>query len=150
MSEIKPDHVVEDEAIDYFLDENLDVESQQYLMNAIDSDPQLEAIFEAVMLRAIEFSGAGEVDGKGTGTSDEIPARLSDGEFVFTAKAVEAIGVENLERMMARAEERYDAAGIDIEHEMGIEGSEDKITVKESGADALKRIDSEIDRIETK
>jgi hypothetical protein len=29
----------------------------------------------------------GESDGPGTGTSDDIPAMLSDGEFVMTAKA---------------------------------------------------------------
>ena len=34
----------------------------------------------------------GKVDGPGTGTSDSIPARLSDGEFVFTAKAVRGAG----------------------------------------------------------
>ena len=30
----------------------------------------------------------GEVNGPGTGTSDSVPARLSDGEFVLTAKSV--------------------------------------------------------------
>tara|TARA_R100001163_G_scaffold15621_1_gene14134 strand:+ start:386 stop:1459 length:1074 start_codon:yes stop_codon:yes gene_type:complete len=34
----------------------------------------------------------GEINGPGTGTSDDIPAMLSDGEFVFTAKAVENAG----------------------------------------------------------
>ena len=34
----------------------------------------------------------GEIDGPGTGTSDDIPAMLSDGEFVFTAKAVNNAG----------------------------------------------------------
>jgi hypothetical protein len=34
----------------------------------------------------------GPVDGPGNGTSDSIPAMLSDGEFVFTAKAVRAMG----------------------------------------------------------
>jgi hypothetical protein len=34
----------------------------------------------------------GKVQGPGTGTSDSIPARLSDGEFVFTAKAVRGAG----------------------------------------------------------
>jgi hypothetical protein len=34
----------------------------------------------------------GPIDGPGTGTSDDIPAMLSDGEFVFTAKAVRNIG----------------------------------------------------------
>jgi hypothetical protein len=34
----------------------------------------------------------GAIDGAGTGTSDSIPARLSDGEFVMTAKAVRGAG----------------------------------------------------------
>jgi len=43
---------------------------------------------ESVMFAA----GGGEVDGPGTGTSDSVPARLSDGEFVVTAKAVRGAG----------------------------------------------------------
>ena len=40
-----------------------------------------------------EFRAAGgEVEGPGTGTSDSVPARLSDGEFVLTAKAVRGAG----------------------------------------------------------
>jgi hypothetical protein len=34
----------------------------------------------------------GPINGPGTGTSDSIPAMLSDGEFVFTAKAVRNMG----------------------------------------------------------
>jgi hypothetical protein len=34
----------------------------------------------------------GAINGPGTGTSDNIPAMLSDGEFVFTAKAVRGAG----------------------------------------------------------
>lgn len=34
----------------------------------------------------------GHIAGPGTGTSDSVPAMLSDGEFVFTAKAVRAMG----------------------------------------------------------
>ncbi len=34
----------------------------------------------------------GAINGPGTGTSDDIPAMLSDGEFVFTAKAVRGLG----------------------------------------------------------
>jgi len=34
----------------------------------------------------------GAISGPGTGTSDDIPAMLSDGEFVFTAKAVRGAG----------------------------------------------------------
>ena len=38
------------------------------------------------------FAGGGEVEGPGTGVSDSVPARLSDGEFVVTAKAVRGAG----------------------------------------------------------
>jgi hypothetical protein len=34
----------------------------------------------------------GEISGPGTGTSDSIPAMLSDGEFVMTANAVKGAG----------------------------------------------------------
>ena len=37
----------------------------------------------------------GAINGPGTGTSDDIPAMLSDGEFVFTAKAVRNAGGGN-------------------------------------------------------
>ena len=39
-----------------------------------------------------EHIGGGEVTGPGTGTSDSVPARLSDGEFVITARAVNGAG----------------------------------------------------------
>jgi hypothetical protein len=39
-----------------------------------------------------QAAGGGEVMGPGTGTSDSIPARLSDGEFVMTARAVRNAG----------------------------------------------------------
>ena len=37
-------------------------------------------------------ANGGEVNGPGTGTSDSVPARLSDGEFILTAKAVRGAG----------------------------------------------------------
>ena len=40
----------------------------------------------------IMAAAGGEVEGPGTGTSDSVPARLSDGEFVLTAKAVRGAG----------------------------------------------------------
>ena len=42
----------------------------------------------------------GRIDGPGTETSDDIPAMLSDGEFVFTAKAVRGAGSGNREKGM--------------------------------------------------
>lgn len=38
------------------------------------------------------YQHGGPVNGPGTGTSDDVPAWLSDGEFVFTAKAVRGAG----------------------------------------------------------
>ena len=53
----------------------------------------------------------GEVQGPGTGTSDSVPAKLSDGEFVLTAKSVRGagggdrdIGAARLYDMMAELE----------------------------------------------
>ena len=40
----------------------------------------------------LDLRGGGASYGPGTGTSDDIPAMLSDGEFVVTAKAVENLG----------------------------------------------------------
>ncbi len=39
------------------------------------------------------FARGGEVDGDGTGTSDSIPAMLSNGEYVLNADAVDRLGV---------------------------------------------------------
>ena len=40
----------------------------------------------------MDVRAGGHLEGPGTGTSDSIPARLSDGEFVMTAKAVRGAG----------------------------------------------------------
>ena len=55
----------------------------------------LQSKFGAAQLgapRGIAAARGGEVVGRGTGTSDSIPARLSDGEFVMTADAVRNAG----------------------------------------------------------
>jgi hypothetical protein len=44
----------------------------------------------------------GAINGPGTGTSDDIPARLSDGEFVMTADAVMGAGNGNRQRGAAK------------------------------------------------
>lgn len=44
-------------------------------------------------------AAGGYVTGPGTGTSDSIPARLSNGEYVMTAKATRRIGVDRLDAM---------------------------------------------------
>ncbi len=50
-------------------------------------------------IRAQSFATGGMVRGPGTGTSDSIPAQLSNGEFVMRADAVRKLGVGNLQRM---------------------------------------------------
>ena len=62
----------------------------------------------------LDLQDGGESKGPGTGTSDSIPAMLSDGEFVMTAKAVRGAGggdrregarkmYEAMDRLEARA-----------------------------------------------
>ena len=77
-------------------------------MSKLEQDEQLSMLFDKVVEVASEFAGSGPVEGPGTGVSDSIPARLSDGEFVFTAKAVEEIGADNLMAMMKDAEMKAD------------------------------------------
>ena len=45
------------------------------------------------------YSSAGYVSGPGTGTSDSIPAMLSNGEYVIRAAAVKSIGTPTLDRI---------------------------------------------------
>ena len=103
-----PDDEMEEDYTDYVLEESLDTEDQEYLMNALEGDERLSGIFDKVMDVAGEFSGEGEVEGLGTGVSDSIPARLSDGEFVFTKKATDQLGADQLQTMMDEAEKAYD------------------------------------------
>ena len=103
-----PDAEMEDKYLDFVLEESLDDEEQSYLMNALEADPKLSQIFDKVVTTASEFTGAGEVEGPGTGVSDSIPARLSDGEFVFTKKATDQMGADNLQMMMDDAERAFD------------------------------------------
>lgn len=53
----------------------------------------------------LEFLGkkatGGYISGPGTSTSDSIPTMLSNGEYVLNASSVEAIGVDNLNRINA-------------------------------------------------
>ena len=84
----------------------LDSDEEQLLEEVIEMHPGIMDVI--VKLTAKEFTGEGEVDGPGTGTSDSIPAMLSDGEFVFTAKAVKQIGVDRLRKQMKAAEQEYD------------------------------------------
>jgi hypothetical protein len=59
------------------------------IVNPIGVFPGLETRAEGGVM---DLRQGGESEGPGTGTSDDIPAMLSDGEFVMTAKAVRGAG----------------------------------------------------------
>ena len=103
-----PDEMMEDNYIDFLIDEALDEDEEEMLMQELQANPQLSMLFDKVMEVAMEFSGSGPVEGPGSEVSDSIPARLSDGEFVFTAKAVEVLGADNLMSLMKQAEAQAD------------------------------------------
>ena len=120
------DETMEKDYLDFILDEALDEEEEDFLMEQLESNDRLSIIFDKVIDVATEFAGSGPVEGPGSGVSDSIPARLSDGEFVFTAKATAEIGADNLEAVMKEAEASADgrqqvAEGGEIEEEDNVE-----------------------------
>ena len=102
------DEEMEDDYLDYVISMALSPKDEQYLLEALEKDPRLSTIFDSVMTTASEFTGSGPVEGPGSEVSDSIPARLSDGEFVFNAKATDEIGSDNLMSMMKEAEVNAD------------------------------------------
>ena len=105
---MESDDDMEDNYTKFIMEEALTEEEEDMLMSKLEQDEELAMIFDKVIDVAQEFAGAGPVEGPGSGVSDSIPARLSDGEFVFTAKATEQIGADELMRMMKDAEAAAD------------------------------------------
>jgi hypothetical protein len=59
-----------------------------------------KSALNAIANNTVRFAaGGGKISGPGTGTSDDIPAMLSNGEYVIRAKAVKALGVDTLDKM---------------------------------------------------
>ena len=149
--EMEPDSEMEDNYLDFIIDEALSEEEEDMLMSKLEQDEELSMLFDKVIEVASEFAGSGPVEGPGTGVSDSIPARLSDGEFVFTAKATEEIGSDNLMSMMkdaeARADERQEMAnGGEVEEEetvvvKGDEPARQEIRVVKETVNPLKGIE---------
>ena len=102
------DDEMEDKYLDFVINQALSEEEEEMLMNELENNPDLSLLFDKVMDVAQEFSGSGPVEGPGSEVSDSIPARLSDGEFVITAKATEEIGADTLMSMMKEAEAKAD------------------------------------------
>ena len=103
-----PDEDMEEGYTRFIMDEALTEEEEDMLTSKLEQDEELQMLFDKVIDVAQEFAGSGPVEGPGSGVSDSIPARLSDGEFVFTAKAVEEIGEDSLMSMMKEAEAKAD------------------------------------------
>jgi hypothetical protein len=128
-----PDEKMENNYTDFIMEEALTEEEEDMLTSKLEQDEELAMLFDKVIDVAQEFTGSGPVDGPGSGVSDSIPARLSDGEFVFTAKATEEIGADELMRMMkdaeAQADERQEMMhGGTLHKDSGEEEIEDNIT----------------------
>jgi hypothetical protein len=124
-SEMEPDGEMEDGYTRFIMEEALTEEEEDMLTSKLEQDEELQMLFDKVIDVAQEFAGSGPVNGPGSGVSDSIPARLSDGEFVFTAKAVEEIGEDALMSMMKDAEAKADERqGMRIGGIMSTENSE--------------------------
>lgn len=108
MEEQVPDDEMEEDYLDFIINEALTPEEEDFLVDQLRDNDRLSEIFDKVIEVASEFTGSGPVEGPGTEVSDSIPARLSDGEFVFTAKATEQLGVDKLMSMMKEAEAAAD------------------------------------------
>jgi len=107
-SEMESDDDMEDNYTRFIMEEALSEEEEDMLTSKLEQDEELSMLFDKIIDVAQEFAGSGPVEGPGSGVSDSIPARLSDGEFVFTAKAVEEIGEDTLMSMMKEAEAAAD------------------------------------------
>ena len=107
-SEMESDDDMEDNYTRFIMEEALTEEEEDMLTSKLEQDEELSMLFDKIIDVAQEFAGSGPVNGPGSGVSDSIPARLSDGEFVFTAKAVEEIGEDSLMSMMKDAEAAAD------------------------------------------
>ena len=120
------DEMEDDMDYDSILDTSaLSEEEETVLDEAVEMHPELESIIPKIV--ATEFTEDELVEGPGDGTSDSIPAMLSDGEFVFTAKAVKNIGVDKLRKMMKQAEESYDAGQISQEEDAAAVAESDSL-----------------------
>jgi hypothetical protein len=105
---MESDDDMEDNYTRFIMEEALSEEEEDMLTSKLEQDEELSMLFDKIIDVAQEFAGSGPVEGPGSGVSDSIPARLSDGEFVFTAKAVEEIGEDTLMSMMKDAEAAAD------------------------------------------
>lgn len=77
----------------------------------------------------------GYISGPGTGTSDSIPAMLSNGEYVLRSSAVDRIGVGTLNAMNAGAIPHF-AEGGSVDDSVAADAGGGNITIQVSAVDA--------------
>ena len=135
-----PDEEMEEDYVEYVVDSILSPQDKEYLENALMEDAKLSEIFDQVIESATEFSGSGPIEGPGSGRSDSIPARLSDGEFVLTAKATDEIGSDNLMSMMKDAEAAADERqGVAYGGMVEEEGDPKAVPIQTTGSQTAQR-----------
>lgn len=93
------------------------------------------AALKAVGFGAGGFASGGAISGPGTGTSDSIPAFLSDGEFVVSASAVDRVGLPLLEAINSGRYPRFAAGGA-----VGIRTSGAVVTAALSGGNVTLNV----------
>ena len=135
-----PDEQMEEDYVDYVMQTTLSNEDRNYLIDTLEKDDRLSEIFDQVVESATEFSGSGPIEGPGNEKSDSIPARLSDGEFVFTAKASEENGVDKLMSMMKDAEASADQRqGVAYGGMVEEEGDPKAVPIQTTGSQTAQR-----------
>ena len=77
------------------------MQSLQQQVDQFKSTPAPQSSYEQ-SLRSQNFATGGMVRGPGTGTSDSIPAKLSDGEFIIPADVVRYYGTDKLNKMVEK------------------------------------------------
>jgi len=77
----------------------------------------------------LDMRDGGESEGPGTGTSDDIPAMLSDGEFVMTAAATKGAGAFNVNKTKSGIEL---VSGGSASREKGVENMRELMNIFEA------------------
>ena len=83
----------------------------------------------------IKKAQGGYISGPGTGTSDSIPAMLSNGEYVLRSSAVDRIGIGTLNAMNAGAVPHF-AEGGSVDDTIAASASGNSVTLNISAVDA--------------
>ena len=119
-----------------------------YLVFGLGHKAAAQAANATVFGPYLKAATGGYITGPGTGTSDSIPAMLSNGEYVMSAAAVNRIGTPLLDAMNHGASVRYAGGGLvstnRSDSERGSVGGQDvrpMVTLQVSAVDAVSFAD---------